>query len=294
MTRCILTGRWEHNDGSGQSAARRERKGGSGHRGRRREPAHGRSRQGVRSAVGPPAYLAQPGGVHCMYGGHRYRPCVVSGQRSEGQALLEARRWSEAVDIRVGGERRQDSVLLGLEGLQDTDWTVVHDGARPCIDVDTIIGGLAEARKTGAAVAAVRVKDTIKVAGADMVVTETLAARPAVGGADASGFSDRHPIRGAPAHFPGRHGRRRDGRADRPPGVDLHGLVRQRQGDHRGGPARCRDVPACPRAARAMKTPATPRSGLGFDVHPLVEGRALVLGGGTGAVREGAVGPQRR
>lgn len=94
---------------------------------------------------------------------------------AKGQALLEARRWSEAVDIRVGGERRQDSVLLGLEGLQDTDWTVVHDGARPCIDVDTIIGGLAEARKTGAAVAAVRVKDTIKVAGADMVVTETLA-----------------------------------------------------------------------------------------------------------------------
>ena len=48
---------------------------------------------------------------------------------------LESDGWRKAIDIRLGGERRQDSVRLGLQSLsQDPpDFVIVHDGARPVI-----------------------------------------------------------------------------------------------------------------------------------------------------------------
>ena len=60
-----------------------------------------------------------------------------------------------------------------LPPLVDTDWIVVHDGARPFVTSQVIERGLAEATCTGAAVAAVKVKDTVKVVDADMTVLET-------------------------------------------------------------------------------------------------------------------------
>ena len=58
--------------------------------------------------------------------------------------------------------------------MTHSEWVIVHDGARPCVSGAMIETGLAEARKTGAAVAAVPVNDTIKRAGRDRVVTKTL------------------------------------------------------------------------------------------------------------------------
>ena len=92
----------------------------------------------------------------------------------EGRRLVDENGWHKVRDVCVGGARRQDSVRRGLEKMQDTDWAVVHDGARPCIDAGMIERGLVEARETGAAVAAVPVKDTIKVAARDHIVTDTL------------------------------------------------------------------------------------------------------------------------
>jgi len=88
--------------------------------------------------------------------------------------LVAQNRFDKVIDICVGGERRQDSVRRGLAMLGETEWTVVHDGARPCVDGAMIETGLREARDTGAAVAAVPVKDTIKAVGTGRVVTETL------------------------------------------------------------------------------------------------------------------------
>ena len=65
-------------------------------------------------------------------------------------------------------------VLAGLGQLRNCQWVVIHDGARPLVTVDLIEQGLAEARETGAAVAAVPVADTIKVAGDDRIVRQTL------------------------------------------------------------------------------------------------------------------------
>ena len=91
-----------------------------------------------------------------------------------GRRLAEENGWQKVVDVCAGGERRQDSVRIGLDRLPDTEWTIVHDGARPCIDEEMVARGLAEARRCGAAVAGVPVKDTIKAVGQDGVVEETL------------------------------------------------------------------------------------------------------------------------
>ncbi len=66
------------------------------------------------------------------------------------------------VQVVPGGERRQDSVRCGLDALGAVEWTIVHDGARPCIDASMIEAGLRAAEATGAAVPAQPLSDTIK------------------------------------------------------------------------------------------------------------------------------------
>jgi len=99
---------------------------------------------------------------------------VLSKQNLEqGQQLVAEQGWSKVTDVCLGGRRRQDSVLDGLGLLDQCDWVVVHDGARPLVTADLIDQGLEAAKETGAAVAAVPVTDTIKVAGTDRLVQHT-------------------------------------------------------------------------------------------------------------------------
>jgi len=81
-----------------------------------------------------------------------------------GRRLVVEQGWSKVSDVCAGGERRQDSVAAGLSRLAGCCWIVVHDGARPLLTEDLISRGLAAAEETGAAVAAVPVGDTIKLA----------------------------------------------------------------------------------------------------------------------------------
>ena len=89
------------------------------------------------------------------------------------QRLVAEQGWSKVTGVCPGGERRQDSVAAGLTQLNQCEWAVIHDGARPLVTVDLIDRGLMEARETGAAVAAVPVTDTIKLAGDNMIVMGT-------------------------------------------------------------------------------------------------------------------------
>ena len=91
-----------------------------------------------------------------------------------GRQLVAEQGWSKVTDVWPGGKRRQDSVVAGLSRLQDCDWVVIHDGARPLLTEEIINRGLSEARETGAAVAAVPVTDTIKVSSGDRIIRETL------------------------------------------------------------------------------------------------------------------------
>jgi len=99
---------------------------------------------------------------------------VVSKQNLEAcRQLMAEEGWSKVTEVCPGGKRRQDSVAAGLSQLKNCQWVVIHDGARPLLTVDLIEQGLAEARETGAAVAAVPVTDTIKLAGDDRIVRQT-------------------------------------------------------------------------------------------------------------------------
>jgi 2-C-methyl-D-erythritol 4-phosphate cytidylyltransferase len=98
---------------------------------------------------------------------------VVSEKNLERcRKLIAEKRWSKPIEVCAGGKRRQDSVAAGLKKL-DCQWVVIHDGARPLVTKDLIEEGLKAAQETGAAVAAIPVTDTIKIAADDGIVRQT-------------------------------------------------------------------------------------------------------------------------
>jgi 2-C-methyl-D-erythritol 4-phosphate cytidylyltransferase len=92
---------------------------------------------------------------------------------ARGQKLKNERGWSKVI-LCPGGARRQNSVREGLRQIRDCDLVMIHDGARPFLTPDLIEDGLKIVGKTGAAVAAVPVKDTIKLANNARLIKETL------------------------------------------------------------------------------------------------------------------------
>lgn len=87
-----------------------------------------------------------------------------------GRQLMRSKRWDKLINICEGGDRRQDSVKRGLECLPPCEWVMVHDGARPLLDLRIIALGVETAYHSNAAVAAVPVKDTIKISKENLVV----------------------------------------------------------------------------------------------------------------------------
>ena len=74
-----------------------------------------------------------------------------------------------------GGAERQDSVWNGLQALSPaTDVAAIQDAARPCTSVALITATVEAARKTGAAVAAQPVTDTIKESLDGRIIQRTL------------------------------------------------------------------------------------------------------------------------
>ena len=77
-------------------------------------------------------------------------------------------------EVTAGGKERQDSVAIGLAQVTDTEgYVAVHDGARPFAGPDIFARTFAKAKECGAAIAAVPLKDTVKVVDARGVVLST-------------------------------------------------------------------------------------------------------------------------
>jgi len=73
-----------------------------------------------------------------------------------------------------GGKERQDSVANGLALITDAaGYVAVHDGARPFAGTEVFSRTFAKAKECGAAIAAVSLKDTIKVVDARGFVVST-------------------------------------------------------------------------------------------------------------------------
>ena len=98
---------------------------------------------------------------------------VPEAEVEAARALLVSVR--KLVAVVPGGERRQDSVLLGLkqapEGFDGV--VLVHDAARPLVDVALVEGVAREAAGSGAAIPVLPVADTVKRV-RDGLVVETL------------------------------------------------------------------------------------------------------------------------
>ena len=83
--------------------------------------------------------------------------------------LAKDNKFDKLYAIAFAGKERYDSVYAGICAIPESDfindnYCLIHDGARPVIDMSLINECLADAKKYRASVAAVPVKDTIKVA----------------------------------------------------------------------------------------------------------------------------------
>lgn len=204
-----------------------------------------------------------------------------------GRALTAAAGFRKVEALVPGGAERQDSVGSGLAALGGgVDVVVVHDGARPLVSPALLEATAEAARRAGAALAAVPVKDTIKVVDPGGVVTSTPDRRALWAAQTPQAFRTdllREAFAWAAAN--GVRG------TDEASLVELYGHpVRVVPGEEENlkitTPLDLRIAAAL--LARSEAAPAAPaplgaiggqRVGFGYDVHPLVPGRRLVLGG---------------
>ncbi|WP_307257686.1 2-C-methyl-D-erythritol 4-phosphate cytidylyltransferase [Oikeobacillus pervagus] len=87
---------------------------------------------------------------------------VHQNEMEEFTHLLKSYHITKVKSLTIGGKERHHSVFNGLIHLQNEEIVLVHDGARPFIKQEIIHRLVDCAMKSGAAIVAVPVKDTIK------------------------------------------------------------------------------------------------------------------------------------
>lgn len=87
--------------------------------------------------------------------------------------ILEKYGYHKVWAVVEGGAERYHSVWNGLRAITNADYVMIHDGARPCVDMDLLQRGMLCVREHKACIAAVPVKDTIKVVSTSGKVLET-------------------------------------------------------------------------------------------------------------------------
>jgi 2-C-methyl-D-erythritol 4-phosphate cytidylyltransferase len=97
---------------------------------------------------------------------------VGASDVAECQSYKEQYGISKLRKVSAGGKERQQSVRVGLD-LLNNEWVIIHDGVRPFIEAKHIELCWQAAMTHGAAVVAVPVKDTIKVADESERVSHT-------------------------------------------------------------------------------------------------------------------------
>lgn len=101
----------------------------------------------------------------------------IMGQSSDFpdfQNILEQLNLSKPVKLIVGGDTRQESVYNGLQSLpENAPQVLIHDGAR-CLATPELFDRCSESLKTcKGLIAAIPVKDTIKVVNEAGIITDT-------------------------------------------------------------------------------------------------------------------------
>jgi 2-C-methyl-D-erythritol 4-phosphate cytidylyltransferase/2-C-methyl-D-erythritol 2,4-cyclodiphosphate synthase len=202
-------------------------------------------------------------------------------------AWLQRRR---NVRVLEGGERRQDSVANAVDAVKEvTDVVLVHDAARPFVTADLISDSIDAAVTHGAAIVAQPVSDTVKRARAGSAgarVVETLP-REAIFLAQTPQAFRREVLREAVAL--GRSGIAATDEAAlaEQAGHVVHIVPGTADNVKITTPD---DLHRARRRINADASQTTGRIGTGYDLHRLVEGRRLVLGGVVVPFERGALG----
>lgn len=183
------------------------------------------------------------------------------------------------VRIIPGGQSRQESVFLGLYTLRElgANHVLVHDGARPLVTHDIIDRCLDHLKLHSTAIAAIPVTDTLKRASEDRTVSDTLDRENVWQSQTPQGF---HLDILLAAH--------RAAKTYKFFATDDASVVEEFSWDAvhliTGSPenikvTRAEDLDYAEAILRSRTSLQATRVGTGYDIHRLVEGRPLYLGG---------------
>lgn len=182
--------------------------------------------------------------------------------------LIAQHRFRKVDAVVTGGDQRQDSVYNALQELNrrrpGVEYVLIHDGARPFISREVIDGVLREAAASGAAVACVAMKNSVRRQAAGEAGSESVDRSEYYSVQTPQGFRKSLLLHAYEQAYD-----------DNFFGTDDAAVV-----EHAGGRVAIVDG-----AYQNIKIttkedlPMENRIGTGFDVHRLTEGRRLVLGG---------------
>lgn len=208
--------------------------------------------------------------------------CVVAAQGEEDlcesyckQASLRAS-WQ----VVVGGDTRQRSVYHGLMALpRHTDIVAVHDAARPLISAHIVEESILSARQNGSGVVGVQIKDTVKVVDGGIV-------RQTPNRAELYSVQTPQTFRYNLLMNAYEQARQEGFTSTDDASLVEHAghAVYMVEGDYQNikvtTPEDMRIVASFVAEESAIAQGVKyARTGLGYDVHQLVEGRKLILGG---------------
>lgn len=89
------------------------------------------------------------------------------------EEIVEKYGLTKVTKVIPGGKERYDSVYEGLLSCENSDFVLIHDGARPFITEEIIRRGIQGVEKTGACVIGMPSKDTVKIVDTQGYVAET-------------------------------------------------------------------------------------------------------------------------
>ena len=202
----------------------------------------------------------------------RHSDGIVVVLRPEDEAAVQSLLLQSGLSADAfahGGQDRQASVQNGLQALpEDCDIVLVHDGARPLVDDQTVENVIESVRKYGSGIASTPVTDTIKQVSPDWVVQSTPDRSALRAVQTPQGFRRDLLER---AHREIRERCTDDAALAEKLGVDIH-LTE-------GNPRNIKLTTPEDLKMAQFYLSGMPRIGHGYDAHRLTEDRRLILGG---------------
>lgn len=201
---------------------------------------------------------------------------VAPGEEDTVKHVLSSAALAKVWRVVTGGSERQYSIANALQAVpEDTKIVIIHDGARPLIEPGVVSEAILAARGNGAAGVAVPVKDTIKIVDVDGFVSDT-PKRSTLWAIQTPQVFEASLLRRAYAQAAQEDYLGTDDAAL----VERLGVkVKIVRGSYRNLKITTPEDLIVAEALLGKGAEAMLRFGIGYDVHRLVEGRRLILGG---------------